>query len=214
MHAAQRAACTQPCARSLRASGRCPSCHTSLQELLVYAVKACRGCCHRFHMHLLSHMLWGFLLQLMRANSRQLLSLCWSSLTKSLCSSPGTPQAEPLGGSPPLQCPLCRGQQLVRAAEVGAAKPSQAITHNRHRACWAQGAQRSPPTRIGWVHAAQRAACTQPCARPLRSSGRCPSRHTSPQELLVHAVEACRSCCCEFHVHLDCPTCFGASCYS
>ena len=63
----------------------------------MYAVKACRSCCHRFHMHLLSHMLWGFLLQLMRANSRQLLSLCWSSLTKSLCSSPGTPQAEPLG---------------------------------------------------------------------------------------------------------------------
>ena len=61
----------------------------------MYAVKACRSCCHRFHMHLLSHMLWGFLLQLMRANSRQLLSLCWSSLTKSLCSSPGTPQAEP-----------------------------------------------------------------------------------------------------------------------
>ena len=103
----------------------------------------------------------------------------------------------------------CRGCRCC-----GVAKPSQAITHNRHRACWAQGAQRSPPTRIGWVHAAQRAACTQPCARPLRSSGRCPSRHTSPQELLVHAVEACRSCCCEFHVHLDCPTCFGASCYS
>ena len=36
---------------------------------------------------LLSHMLWGFLLQLMRANSRQLLFLCWSSF----CSSPGTP---------------------------------------------------------------------------------------------------------------------------
>ncbi len=69
----------------------------------------------------------------------------------------GRRAVQPLGGSPPLQCPLCRGQQLVRAAEVGAAKPSQAITHNRHRACWAQGAQRSPPTRIGWVHAAQRA---------------------------------------------------------
>ena len=41
----------------------------------MYAVRACRSCCHRFHVHLLSHMLWGFLLQLMRANSRQLLSL-------------------------------------------------------------------------------------------------------------------------------------------
>ena len=41
----------------------------------MYAVKACRSCCQRFHMHLLSHMLWGFLLQLMRGNSRQLLFL-------------------------------------------------------------------------------------------------------------------------------------------
>ena len=101
------------------------------------------------------------------------------------------------------------GTGRLLGAKPSQAKPSQAITHNRHRACWAQGAQRSPPTRIGWVHAAQRAACTQPCARPLRSSGRCPSRHTSPQELLVHAVEACRSCCCGFHVHLVVPHALG-----
>ena len=48
----------------------------------MYAVKACRSCCHRFHMHLLSHMLWGFLLQLMRANSRQLLSLVLELIDK------------------------------------------------------------------------------------------------------------------------------------
>ena len=65
----------------------------------MYAVKAYAGCCCGYHVHLIlivPHAL-GLLAQLMRANSRQLLSLCWSSLTKSLCSSPGTPQAEPLG---------------------------------------------------------------------------------------------------------------------
>ena len=52
----------------------------------MYAVKACRSCCHRFHVHLLSHMLWGFLLQLMRANSRQLLSYAKSDESETLSS--------------------------------------------------------------------------------------------------------------------------------
>ena len=45
-------------------------------------------------------MLWGFLLQLMRGNSRQLLFLKEELIDKKVCSSPGaTPQAEPLGVS-------------------------------------------------------------------------------------------------------------------